>query len=50
LRVVRIKNTRRLEEMQVSTALTGEMDGLEGVELGSDEREMSFDSTGNLGN
>jgi len=50
LRVVRIKNTRWLEEMQVSAALAGELDGLEGIELGSDEREMSFDSAGNLGN
>ncbi len=50
LRVVRIENTRRLEEIQVSSALAGELDGLEGIKVGVDEREMSFDSAGNLGN
>jgi len=50
LRVVRIENTRRLEEIQVSSALAGELDGLEGIKVGIDEREMSFDSAGNLGN
>jgi hypothetical protein len=50
LRVVRIKNTRSLEEIQVSTALAGELDGVESIELGPDEREISFDSAGNLGN
>ena len=50
LRMVRIGNTRRLEEIQVSTALAGELDGLEGIELRADQRDMSFDSAGNLEN
>jgi Lactate racemase N-terminal domain len=49
LKVVRIRNTRRLAEMQVSAALAEELRGLEGIQLGPDEREMWFDSTGNLG-
>jgi hypothetical protein len=49
LKVVRIRNTRRLAEMQVSAALAEELRGMEGIKLGPEEREMWFDSSGNLG-
>jgi hypothetical protein len=47
-RVVRIKNTRDLEEMQVSSVVARELEGVEGVEVGSGESMMSFDDTGSM--
>jgi Lactate racemase N-terminal domain len=45
-RVVRIKNTRHLEELQVSSAVARELEGVAGIEIGDDEAEMSFDEAG----
>ena len=47
VRVVRIKNTRELAELQVSSALVLELKGREGVEAG-EERDMEFDSDGSI--
>ncbi len=47
-RVVRIKNTRHLEELQVSIAVARELDGVAGIEIGADAAEMSFDQAGGI--
>ena len=47
MRVVRIKNTRALAELQVSLALVPELKGREGIEAG-EERDMEFDSDGSI--
>ncbi|MBK5093482.1 MAG: DUF362 domain-containing protein, partial [Actinobacteria bacterium] len=47
VRVVRIKNTRALAELQVSSALVPELKGREGIEAGG-ERDMEFDSDGSI--
>ena len=47
VRVVRIKNTRKLDEIQVSSSLVSELRGREGIATGV-ERDMEFDSTGNI--
>jgi hypothetical protein len=47
LRVVRIKNTRTLGELRVSSALVPELKGREGIEIG-DEMDMDFDSGGRI--
>jgi len=47
VRVVRIKNTRKLDEIQVSSSLVSELRGREGIATGV-ERDMEFDSAGNI--
>lgn len=47
LRVVRIRNTRRLEELQVSEPLTSELEGRPGIELGNPEA-MRFTGDGDI--
>lgn len=46
--VVRIKNTRHLEEFQVSIAVARELDGVAGIEISTDAAEMSFDQAGEI--
>jgi Lactate racemase N-terminal domain len=45
--IVRIRNTRNLEEIQVSTTLLPEVMGVEGMTVGP-ERELAFDRDGNI--
>ncbi len=47
VRVVRIKNTSELSEIKVSTAVPETLN-MEGIELGSEAEEMSFDADGRL--
>jgi len=45
--IVRIRNTRNLEEIQVSTTLLPEAMGVEGMTVGP-ERELAFDRDGKI--
>lgn len=47
-RIVRIKSTRDLEELSVSDAYTGELNGRRDLETVSEAATMSFDTEGNL--
>jgi len=48
VKVVRIASTASLQEFQVSTALAGELRGIEGIEVDAEAREMEFDADSNL--
>lgn len=48
VRVVRIKNTRELEELLVSKAVAREMEGREGVLVSGKEEAMEFDGSGKI--
>jgi len=48
VKVVRITSTASLQEFQVSTALAGELLGIEGIEVDAEAREMEFDADSNL--
>ena len=47
-RVVRIKNTLKLDEVYISEALTEELTGRNNIEIIGKLEEMEFDKEGNL--
>ncbi len=48
VRVVRIKNTRELEELLVSKAVAREMEGRKGILVSGEEEAMEFDGSGKI--
>jgi len=48
VRVVRIKNTRELEELLVSTAVAREIQRRDGILVSGEEEAMEFDSSGKI--
>ena len=47
-RVVRIRSTAEMEEIQVSESLLDELRGRDDVEILGEPEEMAFDAEGNL--
>lgn len=47
-RVIRIKNTLKMDELQISEALLPEAQKLEGIEIVGEARDWAFDEGGNL--